>query len=104
MTPNVPVQARAAWRRVALQPAVSLHCLADANDQRRGTIFADVDIDAYQFGIADRWKCTICQSEPRLATTKVTRPLALTGFPSRTPVTVSKPVTTTAVSDNTMAE
>ena len=30
-----------------------------------------------QFGIADRWKCTICQAGPRFATRKVTRPLLL---------------------------
>src|SRR5262245_27407575 len=56
-----------------------------------------------QYGIADRWKCTICQSEPRFATTNVTRPLALNGCPSRTPVTVSRPVMTTAASDKTVA-
>ena len=56
------------------------------------------------FGIADLWKCTICHSAPRFATTNVTRPLALYGTPSRTPVTVSKPVNRTAVSDNTVAE
>src|ERR1700679_2664485 len=52
-----------------------------------------------QFGIADRWKCTICQSEPRFATMKVTRPRALNGCPLRTPVRVSNPVMTTSVSD-----
>jgi hypothetical protein len=52
-----------------------------------------------QFGMAERWKCTICQFAPRFAMINVTRPSELTGVPSRTPVTVSKPVITTTVSD-----
>ena len=63
-----------------------------------------VSSTARQFGIADRWKCTICQSESRFAMTNVTRPLELNGVPSRIPVMVSKPVTTTTVSDKTMTE
>ena len=53
-------------------------------------------------GIADRWKCTIFQSEPRLAITNVTRPGLLKGLPSSTPVEVFNPAMTTAVSDRTM--
>jgi hypothetical protein len=52
-----------------------------------------------QFGIAERWKCTIFQSSPRLPSTKLTRPAALIGVPSRTALTVSRPTTRTAVSD-----
>src|SRR6185369_823254 len=53
-------------------------------------------------GIADRWKCTIFQSEPRLAITNVTRPGLLKGLSSSTPVEVFNPAMTTAVSDRTM--
>ena len=53
-------------------------------------------------GIADRWKCTIFQSEPRLAITNVTRPGLLKGLPSNTPVELFNPAMTTAVSDRTM--
>jgi hypothetical protein len=59
---------------------------------------------ARQFGMADRCRCTICQSEPRFAITYVKRPGLLTGVPSRTLVWVSKPVTTTTVSETTMTE
>jgi len=53
-------------------------------------------------GIADRWKCTIFQSEPRLAITNVTRPGLLKVLPSSTPVEVFSPAMTTAVSDRTI--
>jgi hypothetical protein len=56
----------------------------------------------FHCGIADLWKCAICQSPPRFATTNVVRPDALIGLPSFTKVTVSSPVTTTAVSEGTM--
>ena len=53
-------------------------------------------------GIADRWKCTIFQSGPRLAITNVTRPGLLKGLPSDTPVELFNPAMTTAVSDRTI--
>jgi hypothetical protein len=54
------------------------------------------------FGIADRWKCTIFQSEPRLAITNVIRSGLQKGLPSNTPVELFNPAMTTAVSDRTM--
>jgi len=38
---------------------------------------------AVQFGIADRWKWTICQSAARLAMTNVSRPARLSGLSAK---------------------
>ena len=57
------------------------------------------EVNGGQFGVADRWKWTICQSAPRLAMTNVSRPAKFTGLSATTPTIVSKPATTTVVSE-----
>src|ERR1700722_6798714 len=89
-------------QQVAREPReLGLRSLRGAGDPRRTSSLDTAS--SYVVGKGDRCRWTIIQSDPRLVTTKVTRPVLAVGCPSFTLVMVSNPAMTTVLSSTTSA-